>query len=321
MSLRALSIVFAVLSLQFLASTAQAQEPESKPATKPAAKKEDKKADVKKDDKKADDKKEDDKKEDDKKKGAKKTDEKPMHRQIGEELASIKEVAAFLKTLNKSASELIQGRDPSAAFPTMEVEGWGKERHIELWKTLKAAGAHSVSLFALEVRLDMGEKGKAGSRTNVVLLFEKDRVFIAPSSVYSEEENFVPRGSLAKEINKEFVGIGILAQVLVKKAKSCKRSKNLPFMRAEDFELFRAMSNRAVTKEKWEKSLKRMRTSQSKLYIQLKAVKEANLFVDVDDAIFKVLNKDGKFIGQLGVDFDLDKKGSSIQFKKYRAKN
>ena len=66
--------------------------------------------------------------------------------------------------------------------------------------------------------------------------------------------------------------------------------------------------------------MKKMSTKKSRSFIKLKGAENKNISIDIDDAVYLARAKDGSVLGHFSVDFDLSKKKSSIQFKRFRAK-
>ncbi|MDF1662893.1 MAG: hypothetical protein P1V97_14045 [Planctomycetota bacterium] len=293
MKSKILSTLLILLSLQGLAF---GQEPESKPASKPAP---------------------------DKAKKAEETPKKevPIHRQIGKDLASNKELKEFLKSFNKSATALLAGAKTEDAFPNIEVKSRNTTRPIESWDELKKAGAAKLVLLGLEIIVEVPEGDDAGARLKMTMVFHKNRVFLVPNAVYESEEKFTRRGVAEKDLDKTFTFVGSLAKALIKKAGDAKRSKNFPFIREDDFEALADIAQKGMTKEEWKEGLKRGRAKQSKIFVKLKAGDPTKITMNIDDAMLRVEDKDGKLIGLLRADFHISKKGGSVQFRSFKSRD
>ena len=303
----AMKFQFAGILIALFAFTplALAQEPSSKPAPK---KKQEKDNAPKKDDSKKD------------KKDAAKTAKKelPLPKKLAKHFGAIKEVKSFLELVNTGVKDVVEGKDGSAAFGSLEFED--DERVRETLATLKQVGAHKFKFAVVEAYFSIGIEGEEGLTAKSLLLFKDGEVIIVPGRISKYEENFKHRGESADELSKDLKFLDVLGQEMRKKAREAKRSKNFPFVGEEHFELFRSIMKSSMTKERWREDIKKQAGDRTKFFLKLKSKDKVTIHYDIDDALFFVEDKDGKEIGALTVDFDSDKKKASIQLKRFRPK-
>lgn len=273
------------------------QEPESKPASKPALDK------TKKPEEKSD-------------KG-----KVSVRDQVSTDLTKTEGLKEFLKSFNKSATELLDGKKPEAAFPKMEVRYWDKERRVKTWEALKKAGAVKLKLLGVELIIEIPEGNGAGVRLKMTLIFHNDKIFLVPNAFYPSDDKFKPRAMLPADLKKDFTFVGSLARTLMSKAKEAKRSKNFPFISEDDFAALGDMAKKGMTQEEWNKGLKRGLAKQPKIFVKLKGGDPSTIHVEIDDAVLRVEDKEGKHLGVLQADFDLHKKGASVEFQTFMGRD
>lgn len=295
----------ALLAFFMSSSVAYAQEPSSKPAPK---EKQDKDEAPKKDESKKE-------KKDEGKAAGK---ELPLTKKLAKHFGSLKEVKGFLELLNKGVKDVVDGKDGSAAFGSLEFED--DERVRETLATLKQVGAHKYKFAVVEAYFSIGIEGEEGLTAKSLLLFKDGEVIIVPGRISKYEENFKHRGESADELSKDLKFLDVLGQEMRKKAKEAKRSKNFPFVGEEHFELFRSIMKRSMTRERWKEDIKKQSSDRTKFFLKLKSKDKVTMCYDIDDALFFVEDKDGKEIGALTVDFDSSSKKASIQLKRFRPK-
>lgn len=296
-------ILLTTMAFFCVASPSNAQDAEPKPVSKPADKA-----------KKADDSKKKDKP------AAKPGKDMPVHKKIGLELGALKEVKGFLERINKAAMDVLGGENPTKAFGTMGVEAEDGEQMVQTLKELRDAGAHKLIFTVVETYISIGVPGKEGVSIKGLLLFSKGRVLLFPGKLRSYEEDYKPRGESVDELPKDVAFLSVLGDAMRKKAKEAKRSKNFPFVKKEDFDLFTPLFKKSMTRERWAEDLKKQASDRTKFFIKLKSKDKVEMHYDIDDALFLVEDKNGKGIGALSVDFDLGKNDITIQFKRFRPK-
>ncbi|MDF1662894.1 MAG: hypothetical protein P1V97_14050 [Planctomycetota bacterium] len=286
-------ILFTSLIFLSLQGLAHGQEPESKPTSKPAPDKAKKLED------------------------AAKKDSSPR-KKVALELGALKEVKDFLARMNKAADDVLAGKNPTASFGTIGVEGESDEDTLKTWRALRAAGAHKLTLTTFQWKLEMGVGGGEGVFSKGFVVFDKGSVLFFPLKLNSYEKDFKPYGCATKDLPGELAILKVLGAAMKKKAKECKRSKNFPFVNDEDYELFTPLFKRPISREKWNSMLKSEVHNRRKLFVKLKSSDKVKMHYDIDSAIFLAKDKNGKGVGALIAEFNLRKKDVSIQFLDFR---